>query len=270
MKDTTDTMKISVLSSGSGGNVTYIETPQHKILLDAGLSGIKIQRLMKSINRDLNDVDTLLVTHEHSDHRKSVGILARKYPNINVYANKGTWNAMLTKIGKVPEAQMNIFPPDSVKDMGDIDVESFSVSHDAAEPQFYVFHHNNKSFVVLTDTGYVSDRMEGVIKNADCYLWECNHDLEMLRNGEYSWPLKQRILSDKGHLSNVEGADTMLDVIGNRTKKIFLGHRSHHNNMKSLCHLTVASILEDHDMPVGHDFKLYDTDVEQSSGLIVI
>lgn len=264
-----DDLKISVLSSGSAGNVTYIETPQHKVLLDAGLSGKKIADLMKSINRDINDVDSLLVTHEHSDHRQSVGVLARKY-DLNVYANEGTWTAMDGKIGKMPADKMNIFPADTVMDFGDLDIESFAVSHDAAEPQFYVFHHNNRSFVVLTDVGYVSDHIEGVIKNADGYLLECNHDVEMLQNGEYSWPLKQRILGDRGHLSNVDGANAMLDVIGDRTKNVFLGHRSQHNNLKSLAHLTVASILSDHDLGVGHDFNLFDTDVANASSLIVV
>ena len=261
-----DEMQISVLASGSTGNVTYIETPQHKILLDAGLSGKKIAGLMSSIGRDLSDVDTLLVTHEHSDHRQSVGVLARKY-GLSVYANEGTWNAMNSKIGKVSDDQKNIFPPDTVMDFGDIDIESFSVSHDAAEPQFYVFHHRNKSFVVLTDTGFVSDRMEGVIKDADGYLLECNHDIEMLENGEYSWPLKQRILGDQGHLSNEDGANTMLDVIGHRTKKVFLGHRSQHYNMKSLCHLTVDSIFAAHDMGVGQESKLYEPEPESESAV---
>ena len=264
-----DDMKISVLASGSTGNVTYIETPQHKVLLDAGLSGKKIANLMSSIGRDINDVDSLLVTHEHSDHRQSVGVLARKY-DLNVYANEGTWDAMNGKIGKMPADKMNIFPPDTVKSFGDLDIESFSVSHDAAEPQFYVFHHNNKSFVVLTDTGYVSDRMEGVIKDAEGYLLECNHDIEMLRNGDYSWPLKQRIMSDRGHLSNVDGANTMMDIIGHRTKKIFLGHRSQHNNMKSLAHLTVSSMLTEHDFGVDNDFQLYDTEAESASPLMII
>nr|WP_268912211.1 MBL fold metallo-hydrolase [Lentilactobacillus sp. SPB1-3]MCZ0976318.1 MBL fold metallo-hydrolase [Lentilactobacillus sp. SPB1-3] len=264
-----DDMKISVLASGSTGNVTYIETPQRKILLDAGLSGKKIANLMQSIGRDINDVDSLLVTHEHSDHRQSVGVLARKY-DLNVYANEGTWNAMDGKIGKMPAEKMNLFPANTVKTFGDLDIESFSVSHDAAEPQFYVFHHNNKSFVVLTDTGYVSDRMEGIIKDSEGYLLECNHDIEMLQNGDYSWPLKQRIMSDRGHLSNVDGANTMLDIIGNRTKKIFLGHRSQHNNMKTLAHLTVSSILTDHDLAVNHDFQLLDTDAESASPLTII
>lgn len=269
MQTQNDDMKISVLASGSTGNVTYIETPEHKVLLDAGLSGKKIAELMASIGRDLHDVDTLLVTHEHSDHRQSVGVLARKY-GLDVYANEGTWNAMDGKIGKVPLEQKNIFPANTVLDFGDLDIESFSVSHDAAEPQFYVFHHRDKAFAVLTDAGYVSERIEGTIKDADAYLLECNHDIEMLQNGEYSWKLKQRIMGDKGHLSNEDGANAMLDIIGNRTKNVFLGHRSQHNNLKSLAHLTVASILTEHDMGVGHDFNLFDTDAEKASNLIVV
>jgi len=112
----------------------------------------------------------------------------------------GTWDAMDSKIGKVELAQKHLFAPDTVQTFGDIDVESFSVSHDAAEPQFYAIHYHGKTFVILTDTGYVSEHVEGVIKDADAYLLECNHDVEMLRMGEYSWPLKQRILGDKGHL----------------------------------------------------------------------
>lgn len=269
MQNQTDEMKISVLASGSTGNVTYIETPEHKVLLDAGLSGKKIAELMASINRDIKDVDTLLVTHEHSDHRQSVGVLARKY-GLDVYANAGTWGAMDGKIGKVPMGQKNIFPANTVMSLGDLDIESFSVSHDAAEPQFYVFHHRDRAFAVLTDSGYVSEHIEGTIKDADAYLLECNHDVEMLQNGEYSWPLKQRIMGDRGHLSNEDGANAMLDIIGRRTKNVFLGHRSQHNNLKSLAHLTVSSILTEHEMGVGHDFNLFDTEAEKASDLIVV
>lgn len=264
-----DGMKISVLASGSTGNATYIETPQHKVLLDAGLSGKHLTELMASINRDISQVDTLLVTHEHSDHRQSVGVLARKY-NINVYTNQKTWEAMGTKIGQVPLAQKNIFAPNTVMDFGDLDIESFSVSHDAADPQFYAFHHANKTFVVLTDVGYVSDRIVGITRNADALLMESNHDLDMLRNGSYSWSLKQRILGDRGHLSNEDSAEAMTQIIGNRTKNVFLGHRSRHNNLKSLAHLTVASVLEDHDFGVGSEFNLLDTNADKASDLLII
>ena len=264
-----DELKVSVLASGSTGNVTYIETPQHKVLVDAGLSGKKIAGLMDSVGLDINQVDSLFVTHEHTDHIKSVGVLARKY-GLNVYANQGTWDAMSKKIGKVPNEQKYLFDANTTKSLGDLDVESFLVSHDAAEPQFYEFHHNHKSFVILTDTGYVSDRVAGTIKDADGYLFEVNHDIEMLRMGEYPWALKQRILGDHGHLSNEDGANALMDVIGNRTKKIYLGHLSLHNNVKELAHLTVSSIMQNHDFGVGHDFKIMDTDHDKADPLTVI
>lgn len=196
-----DDLRISILSSGSTGNVCYVESPNERLLIDAGLSGKKIEHLMGTIDRSLTDVNALLVTHEHTDHRKAVGILARRYPQIGVYANRGTWDAMASRIGKVSLDQKHLFAPDTVQTFGDIDVESFSVSHDAAEPQFYAVHYHGKTFVILTDTGYVSEHVEGVIKDADAYLLECNHDVEMLRMGDYSWPLKQRILSDKTQMA---------------------------------------------------------------------
>ncbi len=265
----TDPLRYSILASGSTGNVTYLETKEHHILIDAGLSGKKIAGLMAQIHRSLDDVDAIFVTHEHSDHSHGVGVLARRY-GMDVYANQGTWDAMANKIGKIPLEQKHIIAPNSVKDLGDMDVESFSVSHDAAEPQFYQVHHNNKTFCILTDTGYVSDRVEGTIRDADAYLMECNHDTEMLRMGPYSLPLKQRILSDTGHLSNEEGADALMDVLGRRTKRIFLGHRSQHNNMRSLAHLTVASLMKEHDFGVNHDFKLLDAEPDHPSKLMTL
>ncbi|MCD2255617.1 MBL fold metallo-hydrolase [Agrilactobacillus fermenti] len=262
-------MKISVLASSSSGNVTYIETPKRKVLVDAGLSGKKIANLMASINRRLEDVDSLFVTHEHTDHVKGVGILARKY-HMDVYANEPTWAAMAHKIGKVPVEQQHIFEMGKTMSFGDLDVESFGVSHDAAAPQFYQFHHDGHAFVILTDTGYVSDQVAGVIKDADGYLFECNHDLEMLRAGRYPWPLKQRILGDKGHLSNEDGGNALMDVIGNHTKAIYLGHLSQENNVKELAHLTVTQMLANHDFGVGHDFQIYDTDPAIADPLAVI
>ncbi|KRL05828.1 MBL fold metallo-hydrolase [Liquorilactobacillus oeni] len=269
LKKPADTMKVSVLASSSSGNVTYIETPHKRLLVDAGLSGKKVAALMGSINRDLNDVDGILVTHEHSDHCKGVGVLARKY-HLDVYANEGTWNAMAHKIGKVPLEQKHIFGMGEIKTFGDLDVESFGVSHDAAEPQFYELHHGGRSFVILTDTGYVSEHLEGLIKDADGYLIECNHDTEMLRMGVYPWSLKQRILSDQGHLSNDDGAAAIIDVLGNHTKKIYLGHLSQDNNMKELAHVTMSSTLKQHDLAVGHDFSILDTDPEKATPLTII
>ncbi|MBS0949650.1 MBL fold metallo-hydrolase [Weissella minor] len=250
--------KVSMLASSSSGNVTYLETPEHKILVDAGLSGKKIADRMAQIDRSLNDVDAIFVTHEHADHIAGVGVLARKY-GLDVYANEQTWVAMAPKIGKVNPEQVHVFEPNQTKLMGDLDVESFSVSHDAADPQFYAFHHDNKTFAMLTDTGYMNDRSRSMLKNANTILMEANHDYEMLRMGSYAWPLKQRILGDKGHLSNEDGALALADVLGNQTKQVFLGHLSPENNEKTLAHLTVSDVLTRKDLGVDHDFFLHDT-----------
>ena len=260
-------MQVSVLASGSTGNATYIETPEHQVLIDAGLSGKKIEELMNSIGRTLNDVDSLFVTHEHTDHSKGVGVLARRY-GMDVYANQKTWDAMTPKIGKIKLEQKHLLEAGEVLSLGELDVESFGVSHDAADPQFYEVHHAGHSFAIVTDTGYVSERVEGVIRDAEAILMECNHDTEMLRMGPYPWALKQRIMSDTGHLSNEDGARALIDVLGNDTKQIFLGHLSKENNIKELAHLTVENIMKQHDLAVEHDFHLWDTSSNQATALM--
>ena len=252
--------KYSILASGSTGNSFYLETSQKRFLIDAGLTGKKVTSLLAEIDRKPEDLDAIFVTHEHSDHIKGVGVLARKY-KLDVYANEKTWNIIDSRnmIGKLDIGQKHIFERGKTLTFGDIDIESFGVSHDAVDPQFYRFMKDDRSFVMLTDTGYVSDRMAGLIENADGYLIESNHDIEILRSGAYPWPLKQRILSDKGHLSNEDGAQTMIRTIGNRTKKIYLGHLSKENNIKELAHMKMENNLMQADFGVDSDMKVFDT-----------
>lgn len=264
-----DDLQISVLASGSSGNALYIESAQTKLLIDCGLTGKKTAELMRQIDRDPHDLDAILVSHEHTDHIKGVGVMSRKY-NLDIYANEKTWQAMDKKIGKIKTEHKFLFDLEELKTIGDIDVLSFGVSHDAADPQFYAFEKNNKQFVVLTDTGYVSDRMRDNLKNADAYLMESNHDTSLLRMGGYPWPLKQRILSDKGHLSNEEGALALVDMIGDKTKRIYLGHLSKENNMKELARDTVEEVLLRKDMGVNEQFHLYDTDPDRAQNLFVL
>lgn len=261
-----DDLQISVLASGSSGNATYVESPKTRLLIDSGLSGKKIMELMGQINRDPADLDAILVTHEHSDHICGVGVMSRRY-HLDVYANEKTWQAMGNQIGKIKTEHKFLFDKSELKTIGDIDVLSFAVSHDAIDPQFYAFQKNNKQFVILTDTGYVSDRMRAELKNADAYLIESNHDVSMLRMGPYPWSLKQRILSDKGHLSNDDGALALVDLIGDATKRVYLGHLSKENNMKEIARDTFVDILQRKDMAVGEEFFLYDTDPEEAQKL---
>lgn len=253
------TLRFSVLASGSTGNAAYIETDQHSFLVDAGMSGKQLEALMQSIGREAKNLSGILVTHEHSDHIKGVGIIARKH-KIPIFANEKTWKAMSPSIGEVPIDQKFIFGMETVKSFGSLDIESFGVSHDAAEPMFYVFHHEGKKLVFITDTGYVSERMKGIIANANMYVFESNHDVGMLRMGRYPWNTKRRILSDVGHVSNEDAALAMSDCIGAQTKGIYLAHLSLDNNMKDLARMTVAQTLESKGFIVGEQFSLYDTD----------
>lgn len=252
-------LRFSVLASGSTGNAIYVETEEHSFLIDAGLSGKQMEGLFAKINRDMSKLTGLLVTHEHSDHIKGVGIVARKY-KLPIYANAKTWAAMDGLIGEVPSEQKFTFDMESVKSFGSLDIESFGVSHDAAEPMFYVFHHGGKKLVLVTDTGYVSDRMKGIISNADAFVFESNHDVGMLRMGRYPWNIKRRILSDVGHVSNEDAALAMSDVVGDQTKRIYLAHLSLDNNMKELAKMSVTQTLQTRGIIVGEQFELYDTD----------
>lgn len=252
-------LHFSVLASGSTGNAFYVGTDKHSLLVDAGLSGKQLEQLFKEIDRDMKHLNGILVTHEHSDHIKGLGVIARKY-KLPIYANENTWKAMEANIGEIPTDQKFVFKMGTVQTFGNIDVESFGVSHDAAEPMFYSFHHENKKVVLITDTGYVSDRMKGTIENADAYVFESNHDVSMLQMGQYPWSIKRRILSDVGHVSNEDAALAMADVIGDRTKRIYLAHLSKDNNLKELARMSVRQTLESKGYEVGEQFDLYDTD----------
>lgn len=262
-------MQVSVLASGSTGNVSLITTKQHKILMDAGLSGKKIKNLLAQVHVDIKEIDMAFLSHDHSDHSKGLGVLMRRYPKIDAFANSGTWQYLLdtNKIGKLPVQQMNTIDPGQTETFGDLDVTAFATSHDAAEPQYYVFSSGGKRIAFLTDTGYVSENMEGVIKDADAYMMEFNYDTQMLRDGPYSWPLKQRILSDVGHLSNDEAGQALLDVVSPKTKHIFLAHRSQHNNTENLAHQTAEKMLVEGDADLDSDVKIINTEPDLPTAL---
>ncbi len=267
MKQSFEGLQVSILASGSTGNITYVESAQTKLLIDCGLSGKKAEELLAQIDRKPEDLDAILVTHEHSDHIQGVGVLGRRY-NLPIFANKKTWEVLPeSKIGKLKNEQKFEFDNDTTKTIGDIDVSSFGVSHDAVDPQFYTFQKNDRRFVMLTDTGYVSDRMRGFLKDANCYLVESNHDIEMLRYGKYPWHIKQRILGDKGHLSNNDGALALSEMVSDKTTNVYLGHLSQNNNMVNIAHDTVKDILVEKDTGIGYDFFLYDTHPEKATDL---
>lgn len=262
-------MRFSVLASGSSGNAIYVENDQHSFLVDAGLSGKKMEELFASIGKSMSDLDGILVTHEHSDHIKGLGIVARKH-KVPIYANKKTWTAMDHLVGNIATEQRFHFDMDSVKTFGSLDIQSFAVSHDAADPMFYVFHENGRKLALITDTGYVSDRMKGIIQAADAYVFESNHDVGMLQMGRYPWSVKRRILSDVGHVSNEDAAVAMSEVMAEKPTRIYLSHLSKDNNMKELARMSVEQTLQSKGIIVGEYTDLFDTDANRATELVIV
>lgn len=263
------TLQFSVLASGSTGNSIYVATDHRRFLIDCGLSGRKMAALLDKVQCDPHTLDGIFISHEHSDHIKGLGAFARKYKT-PIYANSKTWQAMAQSIGEIPIDQKFIFESGNVQTFQDIDIESFGVSHDAADPMFFVFHHHGKKLTLVTDLGYVSDRIKGTIKESDAYIIESNHDIQMLMMGRYPWNIKRRILGDSGHISNEDAGLALTDVIGNQTKHIYLAHLSKDNNMKELARMSVQQKLEEQGLRIGEDLSLYDTDPETPTKLKAI
>ncbi len=255
-------LRFSVLASGSTGNAFYIEHEDTRLLVDAGLSGKKMEELFSQIEADPAKLDGILVTHEHSDHIKGLGVLARKY-DLPIYANEKTWRAMEGQIGKIRTDQKFHFEANRVQDFGTIEVESFSVSHDAADPMFFNFRAGDKKVTLITDLGYVSEKIKRTIEGANAYVFEANHDVSMLQMSSYPWSVKRRILSDYGHVSNEDCGLALSDVVTDDTERIYLAHLSKENNMKELANMSVHQVLRER----GIDIPLYDTDPEVATPL---
>ncbi|AKG75209.1 metallohydrolase [Salinicoccus halodurans] len=260
---------MSVLASGSTGNSTYIETEKGSLLIDVGLSCKRIEESLNSLNTSLSNINAILITHEHSDHIKGLKVIAKRY-DIPIFANENTWKQIDKKGIEINPEQKFHFNPLEEKEIVGMDVHSFSVSHDAVDPQFYTFARDNKKISVITDTGYVSDQMKGIIKDSDCFVFESNHDVDMLRMGRYPWVTKQRILSDVGHVSNEDAAHAMRDVITDRTKRIYLSHLSLDNNIKELAKMSVEQVLNQYDIDTKDGIMLCDTDKESPTKIYTV
>jgi phosphoribosyl 1,2-cyclic phosphodiesterase len=238
-------LRFSILASGSSGNSVYVSTDTTSLLIDVGVSGKQIQQALKEIAASGDTLDAILVTHEHQDHIKGVGVVARKF-NLPVYATEGTWAGMAHQIGDIAEENKYIFAADQIIEFGDIRVEPFHISHDSNEPVGFCFYHGDAKLTLLTDTGYLSDRILEKVQDSDVYILEANHDIEMLRMGPYPWPLKRRILGDKGHLSNQAAGEALIELANDRLSDVYLAHLSQDNNTPDLAEITVKSILKEH------------------------
>ncbi|SHH96078.1 Phosphoribosyl 1,2-cyclic phosphodiesterase [Clostridium collagenovorans DSM 3089] len=247
-------MKFCPLYSGSSGNSIFVASDKSRILIDAGLSGKTIEAGLKSIEETCEKIDGIFITHEHSDHIKGVGILSRKY-DIPIYANELTWKAMDTKIGKVKEHNIKIMDGSYVE-VGDLQIVSHGISHDAADPVGYSVYSKEKKATIATDLGYFSEDVKKAVYDADIVLLESNHDIEMVKFGPYPYPLKKRILSEVGHLSNDACGKAIVEIMNDKPKHIVLGHLSKTNNYPDLAYKTVENILVEEGINIGKEIYL--------------
>lgn len=248
-------IKFCSLSSGSSGNCQYIETDKSKILIDAGFSGKRIEALLTSIEVDPTSIDAILVTHEHIDHIKGVGVLSRRY-NIPIYANEKTWEAMTPIIKEVKPHNMKVFDTNKDFEINDLNLYPFMVSHDALEPVGYIINYNNKKISIITDTGWVNDNTKKLLKGSDFFFLESNHDLKMLREGIYPWSLKKRIMSTKGHLSNDDAGMVLGDILSGFGETVLLAHLSKDNNRPEIAYNTVRNLITTRGLDADSDINL--------------
>lgn len=251
-------MKFSILASGSTGNAIYVATDRVSLLIDVGITGKQAEAALQSIGVKAEELSAILVTHEHVDHIKGVGVMARRY-GLPIYANTKTWGELDGQIGTIAEDKRKLFEVGEKLELADLGIESFGISHDAVEPMGFCFYEGNKKLSVATDLGYVSERIKETIRGADAYIFESNHDVEMLRMSQYPWNIKRRILSDVGHLSNEAAGEALTECLRGEGERVYLAHLSKENNMIDLARLTVKNILEEQGLRVGNDVQLRDT-----------
>ena len=248
-------MKVIVLSSGSKGNTTYIETQTTKILIDIGNTCKYITEKLSTIGVTLGEINAILITHTHTDHIKGLKTFTNNY-SAPIYITEKMHP-------KIPYVKQYKYIESSLITIRDIKINIIKTSHDAEDSVGYIINNNDKSIVYITDTGYINKKYHPMLSNRDIYIMESNHDIEMLNNGPYPFPLRQRILSDKGHLSNHDSAKYIGDFIGPKTTNIVLAHLSHENNTPELAKETLLAKLQELNMTQIHiDIALQDQETE--------
>jgi len=261
-------MKLSFcsFSSGSSGNCYMIKTDETAILIDAGISAARILKGLERTDTPREQVEALFLTHEHHDHVTGARVLLKKLKGAAVYASPGTFRGTIMRdamqrfsfandIGA--ERRVAIAPDEAIR-VGGLTVRAFRTMHDSFEPYGYHISSGNSRIAILTDTGIVTEEMLEYIEDADVLVLESNHDTELLRCCSYPYYLKQRILSERGHLSNNQAADVLLRLFGRRDKKrvVLLAHLSGENNTPAIAERTVLTRLARENRFTGSDLYM--------------
>lgn len=235
-------MKFCSLYSGSTGNSLFVQGEETKVLIDAGVSAKKITESLAAINVDIKEINAILVTHEHIDHIRSIGTLAKKY-NIPIYANLGTWNGIENEKLVINIENRNYFKNGKSFEIGDLKIKSFSTSHDAMDSCGFSIESDNKKVSIATDLGEATKEVMENLKASKFVLLESNYEPEVLRACSYPYSVKSRISSKKGHLSNNQAGQTISKLIESGLMRVMLGHLSKESNFPELAYKSVANEL---------------------------
>lgn len=249
------TLKFCSFASGSSGNCYLVKNDDAAILIDSGISGKKIFDGLEATGTPREMVRAVLVTHEHTDHIRSLHTVAKKLPGVRIYANEGTWNNVKHHIS---EAQREYFRTGEEFSVEGLAVRSFPVSHDAADPVGFSVCFGNKQISICTDCGCISEEIFNEISDADLLLLEANHEKEMLLFGKYPYVLKKRILGDHGHLSNVTCGECLCRIVEDNPKNrvVLLGHMSRENNTPEVAMQAVKNTLEEQNIFIGGGLRI--------------
>ena len=261
-------MKFAVLASGSSGNSIYIESKGQKFLVDAGITNKAIGQRLNELDIDKKEINSVFITHEHSDHIRGVDVLARQNPHINIFANNATWQAGYKYFYRVAEEQRRVFSNQQKFSLGDLSITPFAISHDAADPVGFEIDDGKHKLVIATDLGVVTQGVYEHLLNADAIILESNHDKEMLVKGPYPPFLKSRISSNRGHLSNDIAAKLLRKIVCRKTQVVVLAHLSEKNNTPSVAFDTCYSELWACGLKPQKDFSLSVAKQGEASNLI--
>lgn len=245
-------IKFQSFLSSSSGNATFLTDDETRILIDCGATGTYIERCLACIGTSADALSAILLTHAHSDHVGAAGVLSRKF-SLPIYATKSTFENANRNLGVISPEHKKILSPGDELVLGNMQIRVFSLPHDAEGAVSFTFSDADGKFGIATDLGFVSDEILENLSGADTVIVEANHDIEMLKGGPYPYPLKQRILSDGGHLSNEACGALCVALAKTGTKSFWLGHLSQHNNLPELAYSAVRNALLENGFTVGGD-----------------
>ena len=248
-------MKITILASGSGGNVTYLESNNTKILIDCGITYKQITTRLKTHDLNLDNIAGILITHEHTDHIKGLDVTLRRHDTM-CYVTEETHNGMYYKAkDNLHPSKITHIVTNEPFMINDIEITPFSISHDASDAVGYIIKAEDKMVVYVTDIGYLPARDHDMLRNADMYIFESNYDVTMLFTSARPFYLKQRIDSVKGHMSNNDSAYNLAQLVGDKTKQIVLAHRSRECNSDEHVLTTSNEVFTDYGLDIN-DYNL--------------